>query len=62
MGILLYFWWNIWKECNRRAFDGVQRSEFYVAISSKEELDLYFLANRHNLLSGQQSPNSAEAG
>jgi hypothetical protein len=43
--------------------DGVQPSEFHVAISTKEELDLYFLVNRHNLLlSGQQSPKSVEAG
>jgi hypothetical protein len=63
MGILLYFSWNIWKERKRCILDGVQPSEFHVAISTKEELDLYFLVNRHNLLlSGQQSPKSVEAG
>jgi hypothetical protein len=26
-GILLYYWWNIWKEQNRRVFDSIQRNE-----------------------------------
>jgi hypothetical protein len=40
-GILLYVWWNVWKEQNRRIFDSTQRSEFQVANAAKEEVDLY---------------------
>jgi hypothetical protein len=35
-GILLYFWWNIWKEHMR---DHVQQNEFHVATTTKEEID-----------------------
>jgi hypothetical protein len=39
--ILLYVWWNVWKEQNRWIFDSTQRSEFQVANAAKEEVDLY---------------------
>jgi hypothetical protein len=35
-GILLYFWWNIWKE---HMCDHVQQNEFHVATTTKEEID-----------------------
>jgi hypothetical protein len=43
-GILLYCWWNIWKERNRMVFDSIQRNELQVALSTKEEIELYHQA------------------
>jgi hypothetical protein len=39
--VLLYCWWNIWKEMNRRVFDSKEKNELQVAISVKEEIELY---------------------
>jgi hypothetical protein len=37
--ILLYHWWNVWKERNNRVFQAEQRNELQVADSTKEEID-----------------------
>jgi hypothetical protein len=41
-GILLYSWWNVWKEKNKRVFKEVQRSELQVAMATKDDIDLLF--------------------
>jgi hypothetical protein len=46
--ILLYHWWNVWKERNNRVFQAVQRSEFQVATLAKEEIDACSSAFRTN--------------
>jgi hypothetical protein len=38
-GILLYAWWNFWKEWNRRIFQSMHQSEFLVACAAKEEIE-----------------------
>jgi hypothetical protein len=43
-GVLLYCWWNMWKERNKRIFDSVHKNTLQVAYSAKEEIDLYFRA------------------
>jgi hypothetical protein len=43
--VLLYCWWNVWKERNKHIFDAVQRNEFQIAFSAKEEIDLFFRAS-----------------
>jgi hypothetical protein len=45
-GILLYCWWNVWKERNRCVFKSIQKSAFQLALFAKEEIDLYKLAFR----------------
>jgi hypothetical protein len=44
--ILLYLWWNVWKERNRRVFDSTQRSVFRVACAVKEEVEMFLRAVR----------------
>jgi hypothetical protein len=44
--VLLYHWWNMWKDRNKRVFQAEQRHEFQVAISAKEEIDSYVSAFR----------------
>jgi hypothetical protein len=48
--ILLYCWWNIWKERNMHIFDSVQLSKMQVALLAKEEIDMYKLAFKDVLL------------
>jgi hypothetical protein len=47
-GILLYFWWNVWKEQNRRVFENVQQNEFQVASMTNEDVELYWTV-RNNI-------------
>jgi hypothetical protein len=50
IGTLLYCWWNIWKERNTRVFESIQKSAYQVALRAKEEVDLYRLAFRGEVL------------
>jgi hypothetical protein len=43
-GILLYCWWNIWKERNMRILDSVYKNE--LPLSTKEDIELYHQAFR----------------
>jgi hypothetical protein len=43
-GILIYFWWNLWKEMNRRTFQQKSLTPRQVAILCKEEIDQYTMA------------------
>jgi hypothetical protein len=43
---MLYYWWNVWKERNKRIFDSVQRNEFQVALTAKEDIELSISAFR----------------
>ena len=42
-GIIIYFWWNIWKERNRRTFNQVSKSEGEVALLTKEDFQQFSL-------------------
>jgi hypothetical protein len=39
--ILMYSAWNIWKECNRRTFEGTRQTPVQVLRLIKEELGLF---------------------
>lgn len=43
-GKILYAWWNIWKERNRRIFQGIEKNQTQVAMLAKEEADCYKMA------------------
>lgn len=40
-GILIYIWWNIWKERNRRTFENKSLQTREVAYLCKEEINLF---------------------
>jgi hypothetical protein len=46
MSILLYMWWNVWKECNRRVFESTQKSELQVVALAKEDIDLFIFGSQ----------------
>jgi hypothetical protein len=41
LGIVLTFWWQIWKERNHRIFEGKEMSANSLAMLTREELNLY---------------------
>jgi hypothetical protein len=41
--------WNSWKEKNRRIFNSVHKNELQVALSTKEDIELYHQALRDPL-------------
>jgi len=43
-GIIIYFWWNIWKERNRRTFNHISKSAEEVAFLAKEDVQQFNLA------------------
>jgi hypothetical protein len=47
-GLMIYFWWNIWKERNRRTFQNASLQAREVAVLCKEEFDQFQWAARTN--------------
>ena len=45
-GIMIYFWWNLWKETNRRTFQNKLLQPSQVALLCKEDIEQYQLATR----------------
>jgi hypothetical protein len=45
-GIVLYSWWNVWKERNMGIFESTQCSEFQVAYAVKEDAEMFLRAMR----------------
>ena len=45
-GILIYFWWNLWKERNRRTFQQKSLQPIQVALLCKDEIQQYQMATR----------------
>jgi hypothetical protein len=45
-GVMIYFWWNIWKERNRRTFQNKNLQLEEVAYLCKEEVEQYQSATR----------------
>jgi hypothetical protein len=43
-GLIIYFWWNIWKERNRRTFNHESKSVEEVAFLIKEDAQQYDIA------------------
>ena len=48
-GLMIYFWWNIWKERNRRTFQNKSLQAREVAFLCKEEVDQFQWATRPNV-------------
>jgi hypothetical protein len=44
-GIMIYFWWNIWKERNRRTFQQKTPQPRQVALLCKEDIQQYDLGS-----------------
>jgi hypothetical protein len=49
-GIMIYFWWNIWKERNRRTFQNKSLQPSAMALLCKEEIDQFNMATRVEVL------------
>lgn len=47
-GVVTYFWWNEWKERNRRTFNGVYKSAEEVTFLTKEDIQQFSLAHKNN--------------
>jgi hypothetical protein len=45
-GVMIYFWWNIWKERNIRTFQNKSLQPEEVAYLCKEEVEQYQSATR----------------
>lgn len=45
-GIMIYFWWNIWKERNRRTFQQKSLQANQVALLCKDDIQRYQFAAR----------------
>lgn len=52
LGILFAFWWNVWKEPNRRIFNNYEHWINHVARNINEDLALLYLA-----MDGLNDPN-----
>lgn len=52
-GIVIYLWWNLWKERNRRTFQNKQLNPRQVALLCKEDVDQYHWATRPDVVSQQ---------
>jgi hypothetical protein len=47
-GVMIYFWWNIWKEQNKRTFQNKSLQPRQVALLCKEDIQQYQLATSPN--------------
>jgi len=50
-GIVLYFWWNIWKEWNRRTFQPQELHPRQVAFLVKYEVQRFQLVTQQAIVS-----------
>jgi len=39
-GLVIYFWWEVWLERNRRIFQNINKTEQQVASFTKDDVDL----------------------
>lgn len=53
-GIIIYSWWNIWKERNRKTFQQASLQAFQVASMCKEDICRYHFASRPNVQQVQE--------
>jgi hypothetical protein len=49
LGILVLFWWHLWKERNRRIFDSKEQSLLEMADAIQSEIDMFHRAKSINL-------------
>ena len=63
-GIIIYFWWNIWKERNRRTFQQKSLSPRQVASLCKDDISQFSLATSpiHNTANQQWTSSSVGPG
>jgi hypothetical protein len=48
LGILFYFWWHVWRERNRRVFDGIECSVPQLTSSLQDVIAFYAAASGHS--------------
>lgn len=53
--LIIYFWWNIWKEQNRRTFNQTSKTFKEVAFLTKEDVQKYQLAKRRTARNSTQT-------